>query len=598
MLSVPYQVKKALKHGRMKKNYKFKVYSGGELQFTIDNDNLVAESVKIDERMCSGSEIKFGLCEGSSLEFQYFGKDNIRGCEIEAVLSVEYIDDGESAYYDIPMGWFTVEQCPKQFSTGIHKVTAYNKLKSDYLDADCKDEAMSLITTGTAFSSGELPVNMLLNDLLNGYGVFTNYVSEELTIEAIEDYAVTEIAPVFYVYPEDTSVEQLYLYRCYATLYIGLNSVSPDNIYNVILKNIEALKSYYHQRYATIFDDYYIDQARTTTVWDDADNVAPTGVASILENYGPPYYDRVESIYDGIFDIDTDTASKLCTNVSYWHTPGMYDYSFIIEMPILMKISTNPSDPSPWTSNEIQAAYLEVAQEIEDIGFIEINRLDSEIGNYRLTTSNMANINSLTLRELQSAVYEIDAQYGQLDRETDLFTGVELNGGGLYPSTTLYPGTSLYPNTNITNGDNLHPFPSEYQKLWTDTVGEQSFRYLIITYKGLDENNQEKEFTLQRTVNANGTTDYNMSDNWLFKNLVWTASDVGDYADAMVLKMQNIRWFPFEMWLAGLPYVETGDAIEITDKEGDTYVSYVLQRQLNGIQNLQDTYINGELDIF
>ena len=88
-----------------------------------------------------------------------------------------------------------------------------------------------------------------------------------------------------------------------------------------------------------------------------------------------------------------------------------------------------------------------------------------------------------------------------------------------------------------------------------------------------------------------------MSDNWLFKNLVWSDADVGDYADAMVLKMQNISWFPFEMWCAGLPYLETGDELEITNSEG-TYTSYVLQRQLNGIQNLQDTFIDGELDIF
>ena len=91
---------------------------------------------------------------------------------------------------------------------------------------------------------------------------------------------------------------------------------------------------------------------------------------------------------------------------------------------------------------------------------------------------------------------------------------------------------------------------------------------------------------------------YNMSDNWLFRNLVWTSAEVGEYADAMVTKMQNIRWFPFEMWSVGLPYVETGDAIEIADKEGNTYTSYILQRQLRGIQNLQDTFINGELDVF
>ena len=259
-----------------------------------------------------------------------------------------------------------------------------------------------------------------------------------------------------------------------------------------------------------------------------------------------------------------------------------------------------------YNANQEQIVDVYATPKMPDGTTIPRRELQNYISVYNITNLDDADLikmsisgmSDVTLRELQSAVFEMNCQYGQLDRETDLFSGVELNGGGLYPSTTLYPGTSLYPNTNITNGDNLHPFPSEYQKLWTDTVGEQSFRYLIITYKGLDENNQEKEFTLQRTVNANGTTDYNMSDNWLFKNLIWTESDVGDYADAMVTKMQNIRWFPFEMWLAGLPYVETGDAIEITDKEGDTYVSYVLQRQLNGIQNLQDTYINGELDIF
>ena len=215
----------------------------------------------------------------------------------------------------------------------------------------------------------------------------------------------------------------------------------------------------------------------------------------------------------------------------------------------------------------------------------------------RITLAQAEALPEVTLRELQSAVYETACQYGQLSRVTDLFSGVELNGGGLYPAETLYPADTLYPNDG-TGGEGLHPYPSEYSQLWTDTMGEQSFRYLIITYKTLDENNSEVDAVLQRTVNANGTTDYNMSDNWIFRNLVWTAADVGDYADAMVTKMQDIHWFPFEMWAAGLPYVETGDAIEITDRDGATHNSYILQRQLQGIQNLQDTYINGELDIF
>ena len=122
------------------------------------------------------------------------------------------------------------------------------------------------------------------------------------------------------------------------------------------------------------------------------------------------------------------------------------------------------------------------------------------------------------------------------------------------------------------------------------------WRNLIITFKSIEDGSTVDK-TLQRTINADGTDDYNMSDNWIFRNLTWTSDQVAVYADAMVAKMRDITWFPFEMWCAGLPYIETGDEIEIPLGE-DTYVSYILQRQLKGIQNLQDTYINGTLDIF
>lgn len=599
MLNIPYEVQQALREGSMRKNYKMKVNDvdpdTGERTYlyTIDNDSLVSESVKIDERMVTGKVLKFGLCEGSSLEFQYFDHPNINGKDVQVYCSVEYVDgNGDVAWYDIPMGWYTVDQCPMQWDTGIYKVTAYNKLKSKYLDSNVEEEALSLIVTGSGGEANKLPINMLLNDLLNGYGVITNYESENLVIEPIIDYSSADFPRWLDVYPADTSLGVKYLYRCVTDLYIGLNNVDRENVYEVILKKVGELKEYYYQRYQTYFEDYYLDQARTMKAWEDRNNVAPTYIYSILGG-SPQTHIEPEIIYSNIWDIDTDTASKLCTNVTYTYNYDVtYQYSFVVAMPILMKVSDYQGETNPWTSAQIQAAYQDVYEELESLDFININKLDSEIGNYRMTTSDLSNIQSLTLRELQSAVYELDCQYGKLDRETDLFTGVELNQGGLYPADTLYPDNALYPQGNME-----HPFPSTYSKLWTDTIGEQSFRYLIITYKAM-ENGQEVEKTLQRTVNADGTTNYNMSDNWLFRNLVWTAADVGDYADAMVLKMKDIRWFPFEMWCAGLPYVETGDAIEITDKQGNTHTSYVLTRTLDGIHNLQDTFINGELDIF
>ena len=154
---------------------------------------------------------------------------------------------------------------------------------------------------------------------------------------------------------------------------------------------------------------------------------------------------------------------------------------------------------------------------------------------------------------------------------------------------------SLTEDVGYMGSVNIGPLYGVY--VWADEGNVQKWRNLIITYKGLDEEQKEKDFTLQRQVNADGTQDYNMSDNWLFKNLVWTSEAIADYADAMVSKMRDVTWFPFEMWGAGLPYLETGDEIEITVNQS-TYTSYVLQRQLKGIQNLQDTLINGNLDIF
>ena len=215
----------------------------------------------------------------------------------------------------------------------------------------------------------------------------------------------------------------------------------------------------------------------------------------------------------------------------------------------------------------------------------------SPIEEETISASEINNLQSLTLRDLQSAAFEIDCQYGKLDRVSDLFSGIELNNGALYPRDDLHPANDLLPMGTAEAG-----YPAMYSKLWADEGNVRTFRYLIITYKGTD-NGQEVEKKLQRTVNANGTDDYNMSDNWLFKNLVWPDADVAVYADAMVAKMRGMSWFPFEMWCVGLPYIEAGDIIEIAMKNG-TYPSPVLRRNLNGIQNLQDEMINGTLDIF
>lgn len=638
MVDVPVEVKRALKKGRGQKRYRIEVYTIESDQtltyeFTISNDNLIKESVRIDERMCSDKYLKFGLCEGTSLEFQYFGMDIITGKKLKVYLDVYYDDGNGGAWYPIIMGYFQVDQCSVQFSTGIRKVIAYNSLMSDYLD----QKANALILEEFGFEE-EAYVGDVINELLADYAIDKVYEKVEKS-GTMYDQSATSLQSDPYKYsniygdqgPFSSANAEIQLGEITTNTNVKMSSYAKCAIYGgtsgelggidikiTIPDYLDELDRkigvFYQEQLAKISSS-----TSAATLWTRIKNLkGPSGTlpGAYLQNYffsiGVGYYGGTMEYYGRYALNSKGTFSDL----SKMTLRGVYKVWICIPQTIVFgadgigvagyvdcyggaKTYYYNVDSSHRARSEYTPPTMDDGSEIVPADLAEAIKVYQVVGGASeadYIKINPMSIADVTLRELQAAVYEMNCQYGQINRETDMFSGVELDSTGLYPSETLYPANNLYPNSD-TGGKAIHPYPAEYQNLWTDTVGVQTFRYLRITYKAL-ENGQEVEKVLQRTVYEHGTTDYNMSDNWLFLNLVWTAEAVGDYADAMVIKMRKISWFPFEMWSVGLPYIETGDAIEITDREGNTYTSYVLQRQLSGIQNLQDTYINGELNVF
>jgi len=662
---------------------------GGTTYFdTIDNTTLVKESVKFDERMCSGKDLKFGLCEGSSLEFQYFDHDAITGKRINATVEIQYTDaDGVKQWFPIPMGWFTVDQCPMQASTGIFKVTAYNKLRSNYLDQNVNTYLAEVFADKSQVTFYELR-----KALVNRYEINTSIPLRERDFSV--SFTTAKISASTYA-TKDSEEAPFYPY---ASTQASMASMAyeieliPTNAYHFswIHGNVDDFETSVYNYLATILDkslnngatdrNAIFNAMRSTyaagnyrgcftffgvelTKEDDTVEIyskqaydnnkygAKGAVSAILDTYLIGYKKMVFyiplffSLLPGGYTIltrDRSGAGKIYKEVYVeGNTTTLYYQLYRDTNEIVLDEYGNilwgayialPTRPAywwntlgiyngfPWTESE-GVMYSELlfndgastGRSVNNAGWtygdqpgIWANKVTLPLalmdgfmrGDYAEVTNSSdfimvdpKNLADITTREAVSAVYEQSACYGKLNRVTDLFAPVELNNSRLLPADNLYPDNSLYPS-----GESVRGNASMYQRLWTDSQGVQTFRYLIITYK-TTEDGQEVEKTLQRTVNADGTTDYNMSDNWLFRNLVWTASQVGDLADEMADKMRNVSWFPFEMWCAGLPYLEPGDEIEITDKTG-THTSYVLQRQLNGIQNLQDTYIDGELDIF
>ena len=595
----------------------------GCIDNVIQNDRLVSESVKFDERMCSDSELKFGLCEGTSVEFQYFDLPSILGQKINIELDVEYKGtDGLLDWFTIPMGRFEVAECSRQASTGIRKVTAYNKLQSDYLDVSAKDQIQQMLIDD---SDHEMALVDILDGLLNGYAIqHTTWVNVGSKTYAISGTPTSS-----------NSQEQAYFYDSssgsWKTVTTGTTTPTPRPGAPATSPSSGWFTMYYAS-----FAYIPTNESGTTTTGFYNYTLNPASIYAAIRPYLNTFFDiKNGSVVENSISpfgvlvsepgmlgtyITFDSYLSRGIGVYYYHPIGSSN-TYVDVKPNAPSIVTGPitdslpqfrvmvaitgserySLQSVTPDSRIQAKitqrYNDIYRALSQIQGVTILRRDtSPIEQYRISLNDIDSIsNDITLRDLQSASFEIACKYGKLDRESDLFAGVELNQSRLYPADNLYPSDSLYPVGQSEGG-----YPSMYSKLWADEGNVRSFRYLYVTYKTTETvsgQTQEIEKKLQRTVNANGTDDYIMDDNWLFKNLVWSDADVGAYADAMVAKMQNIRWFPFEMWCAGLPYLEAGDEIEIAMKEG-TYPSYILRRTLSGIQNLQDELIDGTLDIF
>lgn len=582
----------------------------------IQNDRLVAESVSFDERMCSDSEIKFGLCEGSSLEFQYFDFyfNDIRKYRIFAEIDVYYEDEhGEMMWHTIPIGWFDVHECSRQASTGITKVVAYNKLKSDYFSVD-QNAAITEIINDT---SGPVSVTKVLSELLEGYSIeydesipvnivpvpyrnsgddwndlFNGYEHRILEnhgpyeppddptyMEAAGKYFTFFMAKFAIVPQGESGLSSTFPYGFALFLSKIWKTILQPFVYNYLLNG----------PYAGSFQDWYPEYT--------------IGIDNVGDYQPVEYVQQADADIKVVGTISWDNGFLGIgpnKDTEIYDTGSYTGYFPVIEIPIL--ITTNLMTKPDYTI-DADAYFNEQIYHVQDRmvtryrqaldllrnTIAEAYNSDSISRTY--ITLNDIGTSNISLRELQTAVFEADIQFGKLDRVTDVFSGVELNSGELYPRDDLYPADTLFPQ-----GDAEAGFPSMYSKLWADENNVRTFRNLIITYK-TTVNGNEEDATLTRVVNADGTDDYIMGDNWLFRNLVWTEQRVNVFADMMVPKLQKIKWFPFEMWCAGLPYIEAGDELEIHMKHG-TYKSYVLRRGMKGIQNLQDEMINGTLDIF
>ena len=180
------------------------------------------------------------------------------------------------------------------------------------------------------------------------------------------------------------------------------------------------------------------------------------------------------------------------------------------------------------------------------------------------------NINGLTLLRW---ICQINARFGQINASgTFKYRRLLEIVPGLYPAEDLYPANDLYPADESATAliAKATYTALEYEPFDTAKIG----KVVIIGEDG----------TSVATA-GNGTNAFYIADN----PLAYAMQNTAQAAQTILSQISFLWYTPAEVDAVGLPYLECGDSIYAASNK---YIcrTYILSRNLNGIQNLLDTY--------
>lgn len=192
--------------------------------------------------------------------------------------------------------------------------------------------------------------------------------------------------------------------------------------------------------------------------------------------------------------------------------------------------------------------------------------LDKETGNVQT--------NVLSGSAVIKAICEINGCFGHINRQGQFeYIYLKQDIQGLYPANDLYPADNLYPKS-----------PDSYRINKSDYITADYEDYIVEPITKLQIRSSDSDVG---TIIGNGSNAYIIENNMLTYQK--TADEMQTIAQNVYNKISKIRYRPFTADLRGNPCLEVGDAIRILTKNA-IVESYVLERDLKGIQALRDSF--------
>ena len=566
MLNIPSAIKTLFQTDGVRKNVRIH-FPNGEFS-DITNADIVKESLRFTESLCSQNVFKFGLAEASVLEIETVGIGNMYGMTIEAGIEIDTSslsaatisaivgDPGDGVivetadsdigygFYRVPLGVFRVESCPRDHQAMTHrKVTAYGDVHQSLFLSPFELEKDAIDTTNHTYEADAMAL------------IYANlgYYFPSL-LDA--DYTKTLIWDSSSVTPSSSSVDQTETVGGHTYQIIGTATrVAKARNASIRMSGIKR-------------NIYSVEGG-----WIDAE-----GQDAFINGINATYGTHFRSFCSYI-----EMAARC--------TPDISNYQFG-EMRVVKPIPAFYPYISPITDNTALQNYVgfswsfitDISMQITVDGVV-VDSFSSSTSNpikvYEFTPDASVPQIDLSFQPTGDVPYQQYKAYTFVDcfDMANLFTGLLETRGEFAKTDRLSPIeiTALSPASPTSVA------PQDYSSMWWDEFVVSQIGTVVATYL----NGQNGEATASIVI-GNGYSRYELTDNEALKSMSGaTEASVttllqGDFA----ANAANVGFTPVELSMQGWPWMEAGDALQITAEDGTVVDTYALRIEMSGIQHL------------
>lgn len=609
MLNVPESIKSLYKRDCTRKNFRAH-FPNGELP-DITNRDCVRESLKFTESVCSRNVFRFGLAESSVIEFETVGIGNMYGMRIECSIEIDTGDlsaaeiaeiqagtwDGTLVlpadsdigfgFFRIPLGVFDIKSCPRNHEAMTHRrVTAYSPTFGDSMripalspfpSMNISVNAIAAMTTGEGITEIEGGIAGRTGQglyLFDSSGTFC-----DITIRNITAAGILSTANVDFVSCSGFAPAREYR-KVGDAVAAALDAAGWDLTYNRNRKKIyESNRDALLSACPALFSP-----------------VVKTNIAYSFPTYangGSVGFCAAPITNGTLIPVPYSAGNEATQNRAFTYSGGDPNYFIPVE-PGMGYVARHYVEFVHLAADDTFNVHIERdgvdtyvtayphAQELPNINNSAIHAFQlNEIGN-RFAIQNSGSGAEITLvnDEISPTYYRTDAMYSY-ERAADLS---ELAQGAAELRGEMW-AAARDGSTRRISLDTSSPItiqPQDYSEFWWDEYDISPIGQVILGYRAGDTDSTA-------TVEiGDGRSVYDMTDNALAQRMAdqSLAGMSALLASPFAQNAQLAAFTPAELTMQGWPWMEAGDAIQITTDGQETVETFALRIELSGIQQL------------